>query len=138
MFDLTRREMLLRMGTGLGVVGLAGVLADSQPASAADPLALKKPHFAARARHIIHLYMNGGPSQVDTFDPKPALRTHQGKRPPNTAGLATENKTGGMMPSPFKFPKRGKSGLEISELFPETGRFADHHCVIRSMYTDVP
>ena len=137
LFNMTRREMLTRMGTGLGMVGLAGLLAERQ-GSAAGPLALKKPQFPARAKHIIHLYMNGGPSQVDTFDPKPALRTHQGKRPSSTAGLATENKTGGLMPSPFKFPKRGQSGLEISELYQETGRFADHLCVIRSMYTDVP
>jgi hypothetical protein len=137
-FDMTRREMLARMGTGLGMVGLAGLLAETPSAEAAGPLAVKKPHFPARAKHIIHLYMNGGPSQVDTFDPKPALRTHQGKRPPSTAGLATENKTGGLLPSPFQFEKRGKSGLEISELYRETGRFADHICVIRSMYTDVP
>src|SRR5690606_13200750 len=98
-------------GTGLGMVGLAGLLADCQGA-ATGPLAVKPPHFPARAKHVIHLYMNGGPSQVDTFDPKPALRAHQGKRPPTTAGLSTENKTGGLMPSPFKFEKRGKSGLQ--------------------------
>jgi hypothetical protein len=137
LLDMTRREMLTRIGTGLGMVGLASLLVDSRKA-AAGPLAPRKPHFPAKAKHIIHLYMNGGPSQVDTFDPKPALRTHEGKRPANTAGLATENKTGGLMPSPFQFHKQGKSGLEISELYPETGRFADHLCVIRSMYTDVP
>jgi hypothetical protein len=136
MFDMTRREMLARMGTGLGMVGLAGVLADT--ASAASPLAPRKPHFPARVKHVIHLYMNGGPSQVDTFDPKPALAKYQGKRPPSTAGLKTENGTGGMMPSPFQFERRGKSGLEVSELYREVGRHADKLCVIRSMYTDVP
>lgn len=133
----TRREALQRMGTGLGMIGLAGVCA-SQTAAAANPLSLKPPHFRPRAKHIIHLYMNGGPSQVDTFDPKPALATHAGQRPASTAELKTENGTGGLRPSPFKFPKRGESGLEISELYTESGRFADDLCVIRSMYTDIP
>jgi hypothetical protein len=82
--------------------------------------------------------MNGGPSQVDTFDPKPALATHAGERPESTAGLKTENDTGGLMPSPFKFPRYGEAGLPISELYDHTARFADDICVIRSMFTDVP
>ena len=138
---LSRRELLSRMGTGLGWLGLAGVLSDSQPARGAsrnDPLAPRQAHFAPRAKHIIHVYMNGGPSHVDTFDPKPALKTHAGQRPESTSDLKTENNTGGLMPSPFKFPRHGQSGLEISELYGETARFADDICVIRSMYTDVP
>jgi hypothetical protein len=140
----TRRDMLARMGTGLGSIGLASVLADELSAasksssSATSPLSAKPPHFAPRAKRIIHLYMNGGPSQVDTFDHKPALATHKGKRPMITKDLKTENGTGGMMPSPFKFERRGKSGLKISELFHETGRFADEMCVINSMYTNIP
>jgi hypothetical protein len=137
----TRREMLCRLGTGLGVVGLAGLLSDTEVLAApraANPLASKPPHHRPRAKRIIHLYMNGGPSQVDTFDPKPALAKHAGQRPPSTADLKTENNTGGLLPSPFKFPRRGQSGLQISELYQETGRFADDLCVIRSMYTDVP
>jgi hypothetical protein len=139
----TRREMLGRMGTGLGSLGLASVLADEVGAatgdnSSASPLVAKAPHFAPRAKHIIHLYMNGGPSQVDTFDHKPALEKHKGQRPQSTKDLKTENGTGGMMPSPFKFQRRGKSGLEISELFQETGRHADDMCVINGMYTDIP
>ncbi len=138
----TRREILARMGTGLGITGLAGMLNESglagPPTSAANHLALKAPHYKPRIKHIIHLYMNGGPSQVDTFDPKPALKTHEGKRPDMIAGLKTENTTLGLKPSPFKFSKCGKSGLEISELFKETSRHADEMCVIRSMYTDVP
>ena len=135
----TRREMLARMGTGLGTLGLASVLSNELAAAkSASPLALKPLHFAPRAKRIIHLYMNGGPSQVDTFDPKPALAKHNGQRPTSTKDLKTENGTGGMMPSPFKFERRGESGLKISELYQETGRFADDLCVINGMYTDIP
>jgi len=135
----TRREMLSRMGTGLGTLGLANILADeSTAAKTVSPLAAKRSHFAPRAKRIIHLYMNGGPSHVDTFDHKPALVTYKGQRPTSTKALKTENGTGGMMPSPFKFQRRGESGLEISELYRQTGRFADDMCVINGMYTDIP
>ena len=139
---LTRRELLARTGTGLGLLGLAGLLSEQNLRAAEgvadNPLAPRAPHFRPRARRIIHLYMNGGPSQVDTFDPKPALARYQGQRPASTANLRTENGTGGLRPSPFRFPRRGRSGLEISELFPEVGGHADDLCVIRSMYTDIP
>src|ERR1700681_1248346 len=82
---LSRRQMLLRVGTGLGAIGLAGVLADQKllaADAAVSPLAPKVPHFTPRAKHIIHLFMNGGPSQVDTFDPKPALEKYNGQPPP--------------------------------------------------------
>ncbi len=138
-FLLSRREMLTRCGAGLGMIGLAGVLADQTRATPpVDPLAPKPPHHPARAKHIIHLYMNGGPSQVDTFDPKPALATYQGQRPASIASLRTENATVGLRPSPFKFPRCGQSGLPISEIYPNVARFADDLCVIRSMYTDIP
>ena len=133
----TRREMLAGMGTGLGAVGLASVLSDELAAAprgstlSNNPLALKPPHFAPRAKRIIHLYMNGGPSQVDTFDHKPALATHKGQRPMITKDLKTENGTGGMMPSTFKFERRGESGLPISELYRETGRLADSEAAFR-------
>ena len=97
---LTRRETLQRMGTGLGVLGLAGLLADQGAlgieagSSVSDkPLAPRAPHFQPRAKHVIHLFMNGGPSQVDTFDPKPALDKYHGQRPPS-ADLKTERKNG--------------------------------------------
>ena len=145
---LSRRELLSHSGTGFGLIGLAGLLADqellaSEPAPAlrpavAEPLAPKMSHHPARAKHIIHLYMNGGPSQVDTFDPKPALATYQGQRPASITSLRTENGTGGLLPSPFKFPRCGQSGLPISELYPHLARHADELCVIRSMYTDIP
>ena len=83
-FPLSRREMLQRFGTGLGVLGLASVLADeTSAASPTNPLAPKAPHFPAKAKRVIHLFMNGGPSQVDTFDPKPALAKYNGQKPPS-------------------------------------------------------
>ena len=134
----SRRELLARCGTGLGMLGLSSVLSAEAAESRQGPLSVRAPHFAPRAKHIIHLYMNGGPSQVDTFDPKPALEKYQGQRPDSIAGLKTENNTGGLMPSPFKFRRYGQSGLEISDLFANVGRCADDLCVIRSMHTNVP
>ncbi|MBI3822923.1 MAG: DUF1501 domain-containing protein [Planctomycetes bacterium] len=127
--------MLARCGAGFGMIGLANVLAADAPA---NPLAPRLPHHAAKAKHIIHLYMNGGPSQVDTFDPKPALARYAGQRPASIAGYRTENTTVGLRPSPFRFPQCGQSGLQISEIFPNVAKFADDLCVIRSMHTDIP
>ena len=125
---LNRRDMLCRAGTGLGMLGLGTLLADqgllaASPASAAEapgPLAPKQPHFAGKARRVIHFFCNGGPSHVDTFDPKPALAKYAGQPLPET--LRTERKTGAAFPSPFKFDKYGQSGLEISEIFREDRR----------------
>ena len=101
---VTRREMLSRLGTGLGVLGLANVLRDQGDLAhaAGNPLAPKLGHFAPKAKHIIHLFMNGGPSQVDTFDPKPELRRRNGQQQP-MGNLMTERRTGALMASPFKF-----------------------------------
>jgi hypothetical protein len=138
---LTRREMLQRAGTGLGVLGLAGILAEqgllAAPAEvSASPLAPKKPHFEPKVKRIIHLFMNGGPSQVDTFDPKPMLEKYHGQ--PMPGAKKTERKTGGLMKSPYKFVQSGQSGLPVSEIYPELSKCADDLCVIRSMHTDVP
>ena len=133
---LSRREMLHRVGTGLGVLGLAGIL--SNESRAANPLAAKQPHFPAKAKHIIHLFMNGGPSQVDTFDPKPGLTKFNGQKPPAGAYRKTERGTNALMQSPFKFAKHGQSGVEVSEIFPNIATCIDDVCVVRSMYTDVP
>jgi len=136
----SRRSLLQRSGMGLGALGLAGLLAEDtrRSASAADGagLAPKQPHFTGRAKRVIHFFLNGGPSHVDTFDYKPALEKYAGK----TAGvnLTTERKTGAAFPSPFKFQKYGHSGLEISELFAKTAAHADEIAVIRSMYAQVP
>jgi hypothetical protein len=140
---VSRRELLARCGTGLGVLGLAGLLADSGELIADaptwnNPLAPKSPHFPARAKHIIHVYLNGGPSQVDTFDPKPALEKFKGQRPASIDGLKTENNTQGLRPSPFKFERHGQAGIPVSEIFPELATCGDDLCVIRSMHTNVP
>ena len=143
-FGLSRREMLTRAGVGMGLVGLTQLMGDSglltpqaKGADGLNPLAPRKPHFPAKAKRVIHIFANGGPSQVDTFDPKPALDKYAGKALP-TSNLRTERRTGAAFPSPFKFKKYGKSGLEISELFANTAKHIDDICVIRSMHADVP
>ena len=137
---LTRRELLLRSGMGLGWLGLADLLARNAAGApavgATNPLAPKPPHFTARAERVIHLFMNGGPSHVDTFDPKPVLERHHGRPLPVTQ--RTERRTGAAFASPFQFAQHGESGIEISELFPHVAESADELCVIRSMYGDVP
>jgi hypothetical protein len=140
MFPLTRREVLQRSGLGLGALGLAGLLSDGgeqvQAADVAGPLAPKTPHFGGKAKRVIHFFLNGGPSHVDTFDPKPALAKYAGQTLPEN--LRTERKTGAAFPSPFKFHESGESGLEISEIFSQTAQHADDIAVIRSMYAQVP
>jgi len=132
--------MLSRCGLGFGLLGLASLLGDEAPAGvepARLPLAAKPAHFAPRAKHVIHIFANGGPSQIDTFDPKPALARYEGQRLP--IHLATERPTGVALPSPFRFAKYGQSGLEVSDLFPQLAtRHADDLCVIRSMAADAP
>lgn len=142
---LTRREMLTRCGMGFGLVGLtlvahqadslAGTVAPTSPNI--SPLAPKAPHFAPRAKQVVHLFMNGGPSHVDTFDPKPLLAKYHGQSLPS-GNLRTERKTGGAMQSPFTFHRYGQSGIEVSELFSRTASHIDDIAVIRSMYADVP
>ena len=131
---MTRRDMLRTMGAGFGMTGLAGTLSADTPT---NPLAPKNPHFAPKAKHVIFLFLNGGPSQVDTFDPKPLLQKYSGQPMP-TGNLKTERKTGSLLGSPFKFNRYGKSGIEVSEIFPKLGECIDDCCVIRSMYTDIP
>ncbi len=139
--NLTRRELLRRTGLGFGSLALAQLLGgegllDVAQADAIRPLAPKLPHFPAKAKHVIHLFMNGGPSHVDTFDPKPELAKRHGEELP--INLPTERKTGAAFASPYKFEKYGKSGIEVSELFPHVGRSIDDVAVIRSMHGDSP
>lgn len=136
---MTRRDALLTMGAGFGMLGFADVLNAGVSAvpAAANPLAPKPPHFPARAKHVIFLFLNGGPSHVDTFDPKPMLTKYDGKPIPS-GNLKTERKTGNLLASPFKFKKCGQSGIELSEIFPKLGECMDDVCVIRSLYTDRP
>ena len=146
----TRRELLRRTGMGFGAIALGGLMSESgllsNPARAgssagrgdlATPLAPHAPHFAPKAKRVIHLFMNGGPSQVDTFDPKPTLTKYAGKALP-TDNLRTERKTGAGLGSPFSFRKYGRSGIEVSEIFANVGGCIDDVCVVRSMHADVP
>ena len=140
---MTRREMLRQCGMGFGALGLAALMGDAglvTPARAADftnPLAPRFPHFRPRAKRVIHFFLNGGPSHVDSFDPKPALAKYAGQPLPG-GSLKTERKTGGALPSSFTFAPRGKSGLPVSDLFPHIAGCADDLCVIRSMKAEVP
>ena len=125
---------------GFGGLALAQLMNETgllAAQNAASPMAPKFPQFAAKAKHVIHLFMNGGPSHLDTFDPKPMLAKYAGKPLPTT-NLRTERKTGAAFPSPFKFKKHGQSGIEVSELFEKTAENIDDICVIRSMQADVP
>ncbi|MCI0662067.1 MAG: DUF1501 domain-containing protein [Acidobacteria bacterium] len=133
----SRRDFLSAMGSGFGMLGLAKVLAERGLLAADNPLAPKAPHFQPKAKHVIFLMMNGGLSQVDTFDPKPMLDKHHGMVLKG-GNLKTERKTGALMRSPFKFHPCGQSGIQVSEIFPEIGKRIDDICVIRSMYTDIP
>ena len=140
---VTRREALCRMGNGFGMLAFASLVGQSLSAAGLDqrtPLASalsKGLHHPARAKHVIFLFMNGGLSQVDSFDPKPMLDKFHGQPLPGGA-VATERKTGSLMKSPFTFKKYGQSGLDVSELFPHVGGCADDICMIRSMHTDIP
>ena len=131
---MSRREVLARTAAGFGMLGLAGVCeADQQPLDSVgskDPLSPKHSHFKARSKHVIFLFMNGGPSHVDTFDPKPELKKQAGKPGANGRGK--------YMPSPFAFSRQGESGIEVSELYPHVGKRIDDICVLRSMYTSTP
>ena len=142
---LTRREFLSRCGMGMGAVSLASLLgglntANAEPSTAGEgfinPLTPKSPHYPGTAKRIIHIFANGGPSHVDTFDPKPSLDKYHGKAIP--LQLRTERKTGAAYKSPFKFKKYGQSGIEVSELFEHVAENIDDICVIRSLHANVP
>ncbi|MCA9265524.1 MAG: DUF1501 domain-containing protein [Planctomycetales bacterium] len=133
---MSRREVLSRSGLGLGAIALGALLGDGVYAAKANSLDLRPTHFPRRATRVVHFFLNGGPSHVDTFDPKPALARYAGKPIPNT--LTTERKTGAAFPSPFKFQRYGESGIEVSELFARTATHMDDIAVIRSMYAQVP
>ena len=137
-FFQTRRQFLGRFGLGLGALGLATMLGESGSiaadapslASNANPLSPRKAPLASKARSVVHIFAQGAPSQVDTWDPKPALAKFDGKSIPGNNGVAYG--------SPFKFAKHGKSGVEVSEVFSKTAQHVDDMAIIRSMYTDIP
>ena len=133
-YFLTRRQFLNRFGMGFGAMGMAtmlnpGLVGNTQ-ATVASPLAPKNPHFPAKAKHVIHVFAQGGPSHLDTWDPKPGLAKYAGKEVAEIGGVP--------LPSPFKFTPSGQSGVEVSEVFPNIGKHIDDIAVIRSMYTDIP
>ena len=137
-FAPTRRAFLRELGGSVGLLGLASYLqaADAKQQGADAPRS-PKAHFKARAKRVIFLFMAGGPSHLDTFDPKPALEKHAGKRPGAT-DLRTERVTGGVLPSAFKFRPGGKSGLPVSDLLPNVRDCADELCVLRGVYASNP
>jgi hypothetical protein len=145
---LTRREVLFRIGGGFGALGLASLFHDAGllaagpegPAPVAgNPLAPRPPHFTPRARRLIFLFMNGGPSHVDTFDPKPLLAKHAGEPLPESLLKKTGRKGAGkLMASPFAAKPYGESGIEVTELYPEVGSCIDDICVLRGVWTDNP
>ena len=138
----TRREFLWEVGGGFAGLALIDLLTrdgllQAAPNTAPDLLAPKAPHFATKAKHAVFLFMNGAPSHIDTFDYKPALTKFNGTPYKGPLAVGSNGRAiGYLMQTPFEFRKYGQSGLEISNLFPHTSRFADDLCVIRSMYTD--
>ncbi|MBM3738392.1 MAG: DUF1501 domain-containing protein [Acidobacteria bacterium] len=134
----TRRETLWQMGGGFAGTALTWLLAQGGFFANASPLAPRKPHFAPRAKRCIFLFMYGGPSQVDTWDPKPMLAKYDGQPMPNLDGdpLLKVRKPGNLLGSRRKFTRMGQAGIEVSDLYPHTGAMADHLAVIRGTYAD--
>lgn len=142
----TRRSLIAHSALGIGALGLTGLLADDgrlltssgsvsgrpEPSS----LTARSPHFPGRAKRVIHFFLNGGPSHVDTFDPKPALARYHNRS--ISENLLTERRTGAGFPSPFRFRPYGQSGIQVSDLFQRTAAHIDDIAVIRSMYAQVP
>ena len=133
----TKRDFLIRTGMGFGAMSLASMFGvnpflpgGAHAATLTSPLASKQPHFKAKAKSVIHIFAEGGPSQVDTWDPKPTLSQYNEKTIPGHDGLA--------FGSPFKFEKKGKSGIECSEVFPKLSECIDDMAIIRSLWTDIP
>src|SRR6266545_6697195 len=131
-----RRAFFRHAGAGFASLALIDLLSRDgffaqTPDRAANPLASRSPHFPARARHVVFLFMNGGPSQVDTFDPKPALTRHHNRAYRGNTPVGSNGRPiGNLMQTPFTFRRHGQSGLEISSLYPNVARFADDLCVI--------
>jgi hypothetical protein len=145
---IDRRDALRQLGAGFGTLGLASVLAQSDTSSGVahadmvsnsdSPLAPRPPHFAPKAKHVIQLFMPGGPSQVDTFDYKPEIAKHAGQRPESVDRKSLRNTKMGLMPSPYAFRQHGQCGRWVSEIFPHVAEMVDDLCFIHSMHTDTP
>ena len=128
----SRRRFLHRAGMGMGGMALGHMLSQEAFGSHAQAA-----HFPGKAKHVIHVFLNGGMSQVDTFDPKPELDRWGGRKLP-FENLQTERRTGVALPSPFSFARHGVSGIPVSDLFPHLSRCVDELAVIRSMYAELP
>ena len=136
---LTRRALLRQTACGFGTLGLTSMVAQQAAAAAStgNPLTVRAPHFAPKAKRVIFLFMHGGPSSIDTFDPKPKLAELDGKPLPFKRPLTfAEGKMGGLMKSPWNFKKYGQSGIEVSDLFPNVASCVDDLCVVRSVVGD--
>src|SRR5262244_1642258 len=132
----SRRAMLRAAGCGFGFLGLAGMLAEAAT-SPDNPLAVRAPHFEPKAKRVIFLFMHGGPSSIDTFDPKPRLAQDDGKPVPFKRGLTFgEDAVRGLLKAQWPFKQYGQSGIPVSDLFPNVATCADDLCVIRSMVGD--
>jgi hypothetical protein len=132
---VSRRELLKTASCGFGYLALAGLAAEAAAAESNNPLAPKAPHFPAKAKRVIFMFMQGGPSHVDTFDYKPMLTEHDGQP---ASGQGGNNKSRKFLKSPWEFKQQGQSGLPISELFPNLAKHADDLCLLNGMYTDLP
>ena len=130
---MSRREMLGRCATGFGAVALSSLLADPAYGKAKSPFAPRKPHHDAKAKSVIFLYMDGGVSQVDSFDYKPRLEKDNGKPFSAKINPTQLDNNGKTLKSPWNFKQYGQSGLNVSDLFPHVGEMADELCVVRSM-----
>ncbi len=134
----SRRQFIQSIGAGFGTVALASMLAEQSAAASPAPLAAhRQGPTSRRAKHNIFLFLPGGPSHMDMFDPKPALAQYAGQRP-DSVNLRTERTTGGLYPSPFAFKKHGRAGIDVSELLPKIASIIDDICVVKSMYTFNP
>lgn len=136
---LSRREMLCRAANGFGGLALAAMLSEDRARAnqrLTDPMKVRPPHFSPKAKSVIFLFMDGGPSQVDTFDPKPRLRDQDGQMLPLQESVAARNPNKLLWGSPFEFKKYGQCGAEVSELFPHLADCVDDMTIIRSMVSD--
>src|SRR6266545_1214214 len=137
---LTRRDILARAGHGFGAIALGSLLRDTAQAKVrVNPLAAKPPNFAPKAKSVIFIFMVGGPSHIDTFDPKPALKKFEGKPLPPSYGKVPSQFTNGDTPllsSPWEFKQYGQCGMPVSSLFPHLAQCVDDICFVRSFYTE--
>src|SRR5215467_6050909 len=134
---LTRREALRRVGNGFGMMAFAGMLNQVLRAETSSGILAGKLDHPQRVKRVIFLFMNGGCSSVDSFDPKQALEKYDGQPLPG-GDIKTERRTGELMKSPFQFKKYGQCGMDVSELWPHLGEVADDICWVRSVYTEIP